>query len=193
VRLSTDRSEWVEVARNDQNNRAVEVNFSPRSARYIRIEQTGRADRWWWSIHEAMVKFAPAGADRTRWKLSASHNNVLAGADHLAQVLDGRPETRWSSRAGQQPGMWFEVDLDEIRTIRGVVLDTTGSPNDYPRGYIVRLSTNRIQWIEAARNDRNNGALDVSFNPTQARYIRIEQTGSADSWWWSIHEVNVKV
>jgi hypothetical protein len=194
VRLSTDRSQWVEVARNDQNNRAVDVNFSPRSARYIRIEQTGSAASWWWSIHEVMVKFAPAGAgsDPAKWRLSASHNNVLVGNDNLSQALDGRPETRWSSNALQQPGMWFEIDLNEIWTVRGLALDTAGSPNDYPRGYIVRLSTNRIQWVEAARNDRNDRALDITFNPIQARYIRIEQTGSAASWWWSIHGINVK-
>jgi hypothetical protein len=32
------------------------VNFSPRPARYIRIEQTGSSDRWWWSIHGITIK-----------------------------------------------------------------------------------------------------------------------------------------
>jgi hypothetical protein len=123
---------------------------------------------------------------------SASHNNVLTGADNIAQALDGKPDTRWSSWAVQQPGMWFELDLNEMRTVSRLALDTAGSPNDYPQGYIVRLSTDRQQWVEVARRSQNSAALDVSFTPRPARYLRIEQTGSSDRWWWSIHGVTVR-
>jgi hypothetical protein len=166
VRLSTDGEGWVEVARQAQNNRALEVRFSPRAARYIRVEQTGRASDWWWSIHGVTVSSDPFTPSPTA---RASHNNVQAGADNLAQALDGRPETRWSSRSLQEPGMWFELDLHETRTVSGLALDTTSSPADYPRGY----------------------ALEVSFSPQAARYIRIEQTGRASDWWWSIHGVTI--
>jgi endo-1,3(4)-beta-glucanase len=88
--------------------------------------------------------------------------------------------------------MWFEIDLNEVRAVSGLALDTAGSPNDYPRGYIIRLSTDHNQWEEVARNDRNDRALDVTFTPRLARYIRIEQTGSADRWWWSIHQISIK-
>jgi hypothetical protein len=123
---------------------------------------------------------------------SASHNNVLSGADNIAQALDGNPNTRWSTRVVQQPGMWFELDLNQVRSVSGLGLDSAGSPNDYPRGYVVRLSTDHSQWVEVARNDRNDRALDISFGSRPARYIRIEQTGSAGSWWWSIHGVSIK-
>jgi hypothetical protein len=123
---------------------------------------------------------------------SASHNNVLAGPDNIAQALDGRPETRWSTRALQQPGMWFELDLNQARSVSGLRLDGAGSPDDYPRGYLVRLSTDHSQWIEVARKDRNDGALDINFGARPARYIRIEQAGSAERWWWSIHGITIK-
>ncbi len=117
---------------------------------------------------------------------------MLAGADNIAQALDGNPATRWSSRALQQPGMWFELDLNQVRSVGGLGLDSAGSPNDYPRGYVVSLSTDHTQWTEVARNDRNDRALDISFGARPARYIRVEQTGSADRWWWSIHGVSIK-
>jgi hypothetical protein len=188
VRLSTDGEGWVEVARQAQNNRALEVRFSPRAARYIRVEQTGRASDWWWSIHGVTVSSDPFTPSPTA---RASHNNVQAGADNLAQALDGRPETRWSSRSLQEPGMWFELDLHETRTVSGLALDTTSSPADYPRGYVVRLSTDGEGWVEVARQAQNNRALEVSFSPQAARYIRIEQTGRASDWWWSIHGVTI--
>ena len=88
--------------------------------------------------------------------------------------------------------MWFELDLNQVRTVSGLALDTAGSPNDYPRGYVVSLSSDHKQWIEVARNDRNDRALDIRFAARPARYIRIEQTGSSDRWWWSIHGVTIK-
>lgn len=188
VKASTDRQNWTTLAQNPNNNRALDLTFSPRSLRYFRIEQTGSDQVYWWSIHNVIVELAGT----PRLTVRASHNNVQNGADNLAQAFDSRAETRWSSRAPQQPGMWFEIELERIYPVRGLALDTTGSPNDYPRGYVVRVSTDRNQWAEVARNDQNNGPLDVNFSPREARFIRIEQTGRSEQWWWSIHEVTVK-
>jgi hypothetical protein len=186
VRLSTDRQNWQEVSRNDNNDRPLDVSFNPRQARYIRIEQTGSADKWW-SIYGLTVHSASF-----EWSASASHNNNVTGPDNLMQALDGRPETRWSSREGQRPGIWFELDLNKTRMVSGLTLDNARSPQDYPRGYIVRVSTDRNQWVEVAKNERNDRALDISFSPRSVRYIRIEQTGSTDGWWWSIHGITIK-
>jgi hypothetical protein len=189
VSLSSDRNRWSEVARTPANDRALDIEFSPYPARYIRIEQTGQDAVYWWSIHGIRVKSSSYTPAITA---SASHNNVLSGADNLAQALDGNPATRWSTRAVQQPGMWFELDLNQVRSVSGLSLDNAGSPNDYPRGYVVSLSTDRSQWVEVARKDGNDRALDIRFGARLARYIRIEQTGSADRWWWSIHGVTIK-
>jgi hypothetical protein len=189
VSLSSDGVQWTEVVRTPQNDRPLNIEFSAQPARYIRIEQIGSDPFYWWSIHGVSVR---SSQYTPRITASASHNNVLSGADNLAQALDGRPETRWSTRAVQGPGMWFELDLNQVRSVGGLSLDNAGSPNDYPRGYVVKLSSDHKQWTEVARKERNDRALDISFGAQPARYIRIEQTGSADRWWWSIHGVTVK-
>lgn len=189
VWVSSDRSHWQEVVRRPQNDRDLDISFSPHQARYLRIEQIGRSDRWWWSIHEVGVRY---GSTEPRLSGRASHNNVQAGADNIAQAFDERSETRWSSRELQKPGMWFEIDLGEVRTVSGLVLDAAGSPRDYPRGYVVRSSTDRNRWEEVARRPQNDRDLNISFNPRPVRYLRIEQTGRSDQWWWSIHEVRVR-
>lgn len=186
LQLSTDGRNWTTVADRPENNGPVDEVFSARPVRFIRLEQTGQSDRWWWSIHEIYL------SERARSTARASHNNVTTGADNLLQALDGNPESRWSSRALQRPGQWFEIDLNERRSIRRLVLDNARSPMDYPRGYIVRLSEDGQNWGEVARNPQNSGLLDISFSPRPARFIRIEQTGSADRWWWSIHRVGVE-
>ena len=189
VRLSPDGQQWREVARQDNSDRALDLNFAAQPARYIRVEQTASADRWWWSIHEVAVRYDDS---RLVITATASHNNVLSGVDNLTQALDDQPDTRWSSRALQQPGMWFELDLNSIQTVKGLQLDTAASWQDYPRGYIVSISLDRQQWTEVARKNNNDRALDVNFEPRTARYIRVAQTGQSDQWWWSIHRVEVR-
>jgi endo-1,3(4)-beta-glucanase len=186
IKLSLDRQSWTTVAENPLNDRPLNVTFPPRQARYIKIDQTGRDAIFWWSIYEIGI------TSEIKMSASASHNNVLVGTDNVAQAVDGRPETRWSSRAIQQPGMWFEVDLNQTRTVRGLLLDSARSPTDYPGGYVVRVSTDRAHWEEVACQTQNSRPLDITFNPRPARYLRVEQTGSSDRWWWSIHGVMIK-
>jgi hypothetical protein len=185
VKVSQNGRDWTTVAQNPLNDRPLNVTFSPREVRLIYIEQTGSDPGYWWSIHSIEV------SSEVKMSAQASHNNIWVGADNLAQALDGRPETRWSSRSLQAPGMWFELDLHETRTVSGLALDTAGSPDDYPRGYVVRLSTDGEGWVEVARQAQNDRALEVSFSPQATRYIRIEQTGRASDWWWSIHGVTI--
>jgi uncharacterized protein YdbL (DUF1318 family) len=194
VRLSTDGQTWQEMARNNSNNQALDVSFNPTSARYIRAEQTGSDPIHWWSIHELEVRLnQPPCAGEIRLSARASHNNVQTGYDNLAHALDDKAETRWSTVARQEPGMWFELDLNTTCTVRGLILDNATSPNDYPRGYIIRLSTDGQNWQEVARNaDNTRAVVDLTFTPTLARYIRIEQTGTSTFYWWSIHKVAVK-
>ncbi len=186
VKVSPNGQNWETVAENSQNDKPVNVIFSARQVRFIRVEQTGHSDHWWWSIHTVQV------SGQVRVTAQASHNNVLSGADNVLQALDGNLQTRWSTRTFQRPGQWFEIDLNTTRTIKRLIVDSTGSPFDYPRGYIVRLSTDQRNWVEVARQASNTGSLDISFTPRSVRFIRIEQTGSADRWWWSIHRIGVE-
>ena len=185
VKLSQDEQNWETIAQNPNNREPVNVVFTPRQARYIRIEQTGESDRWWWSIHQIQV------SKEVRVTGRASHNNVVVGVDNINQALDGNTQTRWSTRAPQSPGQWFEIDLNTTRTLTRLVVDSSNSPYDYPRGYVVTLSLDRQNWTEIARKTNNTGSIDISFTARSARFVRIEQIGSDNYWWWSIHRIGV--
>ncbi|MFB0545973.1 MAG: discoidin domain-containing protein, partial [Anaerolineae bacterium] len=132
----------------------------------------------------SVIPPAPAGMS-----VSASHNNRQQGFDNVRQAIDNNPYTRWSTLQPQRPGMWFQIDLGQVRTLSQVRLDNEPSPLDYPRGYIVKVSRDGHNWTTVADNPLNDRPLNVTFSPRQVRFIRIEQTGSDPVFWWSIHEI----
>jgi F5/8 type C domain len=60
VHVSNDAVQWGEAIATGVGTQAVtNIQFSARSARYIRIEQTGSDSNHWWSVHELTVYQAP--------------------------------------------------------------------------------------------------------------------------------------
>jgi len=185
--LSGDRSRWTEVARAAANDRALDIEFSPYPARYIRIEQTGWDLIYWWSIHGVSVKSAPYTPVITA---SASHNNVLSGADNIAQALDGTQHAL-EYLCCAATGHWFELDLNQVRSVSGLALDTSASPTTiravtqsaYPpttaNGQKWPATTATIgPWLSALGTP---GALHPYCADRLGRPL-----------WWSIHGVSVK-
>ena len=105
----------------------------------------------WVSIHNGDAMVSTEGAD-----IDAFYNTSGYPSATLNREGESISRNLWSSRTLQRPGMWFELDLHETRTISGLALDTAGSPNDYPHGYVVRLSTDGQGWEEVARRDQND-------------------------------------
>jgi hypothetical protein len=131
---------------------------------------------------------------RIGWAASAS---ATESGGSPVNALDGNPATRWSTGAAQAPGQWFQVDLGSAQTFQKLVLDATSSPNDYPRGYAVYVSSTGTDWSSLSPVAMGSGSGAVTTITLSAavtrRYVRIVQTGSAASWWWSIDEFNLYV
>ncbi|MFD2614319.1 fibronectin type III domain-containing protein [Paenibacillus gansuensis] len=107
-----------------------------------------------------------------------------------ANAWDGNPASRWSSGQGMKGGQWFTLDLGSLHRFNRVVLDTTGSPKDYPPGYEIYVSSDGTDWGQPVTAGSGNTVTDISFRTAEARYVRIVQTGESGSW-WSIHELYV--
>lgn len=121
-------------------------------------------------------------------KASASRNNGNAN-----QALDANRDSRWDTGRPMKPGDWFVLDLGRECTVKGLTLDTTGSVNDYPRGYEVYVSFDGGNWGKPVVDGKGvKPVTDIRFSkPVKTRFIKILQTGSSDSWHWSIHELKV--
>ncbi len=119
---------------------------------------------------------------------SASHNGGNVG-----KALDKDPGSRWDTGAVQKGGEWFMVDLGwEDMVVTKIVLDSKGSSGDYPRGYKVYLSNNKDDMGDpVAEGKGETPVLEIALKPKLGRYLKIEQTGSSDGLFWSIHELTI--
>lgn len=121
------------------------------------------------------------------WKLDASHN-----AGGLRAAIDGNRNSRYSVNEGMKPGMWITLDLRQDHHLQQIILDTTKSPGDYPRGFEVSLSENGTDWSEPVLTGNATSPVTEFILPrnTLTRHVKIEQTGT-HGLFWSIHELLV--
>jgi len=154
----------------------------------------------WDLVHEGVTYFFREGAaplevslevsDQAMyvpWSGQASDNSALA-----ALAFDGNPSTAWDSGVDQKPGMWFEVDLGEVRTVSRFKAISPG--RGFPVGYTVHISKEQQVWRLVASVEKNWRDVDIAFAPTQARYIRLVQTGTPQyATTWTISDIAVGI
>jgi fibronectin type 3 domain-containing protein len=124
---------------------------------------------------------------RTGWVASASASDANS---QPSNAIDGDIGTRWATGAPQTPGQWFQVDMGITNLCNTVVMDCGASTNDYPRGYLAYVSLDGTNWGSAVAAGTGTVVTRVTFAPQPARFIRVTQTGSSGSYWWSIAEFN---
>jgi mono/diheme cytochrome c family protein len=188
VPMESNDDEWIAAiasyVRNSFGNRAGMV--TRQDVARVRVAMKARTEPWTIEELHASLPQAPL-PNRKQWKLTASHN-----ADKTGAAVDGSPGTRWDTGKFQVPGMWFQIELPRETAIAGLVLDSSGSANDYPRGYTVELSGDGKTWnppVVTAKGAR--AVTEIEFPTAKTRYIRITQTGEVKGLFWSIHELDV--
>lgn len=137
--------------------------------------------------------------DRSGWIASASATDTYG--DVPANALDGNPDTHWGSGQGQNPGLWFQVNMIIPRPINGISIDAGANTGDFPRAYLVFVSLDGANWghpiASGDTTSQGSGAyvtagqeIDITFPVQEARFIRVVDIGSAGNW-WSLSEFNV--
>jgi glucosylceramidase len=124
----------------------------------------------------------------------ATATSIPASAD-AGNAIDDDATTRWTTGAAQQPGQRLQVDLGAQHGVRRVVLDAgaitgeaagwgPGRPSgDYPRGVAVSTSTDGAHWTAPVKTAGSGQITVLDLSGSPARYLRIEQTATAASWW----------
>ncbi len=110
--------------------------------------------------------------------------------DNPDEVLDS-VGGRWTSGTKQYDGMWFEVDMGEVKTFFSVILTCDEQPEDAPAKFDFYLSVDGDYEAPTRPGLFGKPITEVSFDTAQvARYIKIVLRQEATKW-LSINEVNV--
>ncbi len=149
----------------------------------------------------------PCGAEnnlreipRERWQATASSNPAKAPL-----MIDGKNETSWTSAITQMPGMTVTVDMGAVQPLAKISFNLGAALGDYQRGSKIEVSTDNQRWhtvftygdvVDGLYWDNAQPRFMVcgdsftsTFAPVNARYVRITQTGSKTSAYWTIAEL----
>lgn len=203
IHLSADGQDWGDAVATGEGSpdHTTVIDFPSRSAKFLRITQTGATTFHWWSIHELKAYGSGAATDtgsgsniisRANWTVSASNNDSEAG-----NAIDSSVASRWTTRQPQQNGQTFTIDLNDNKLVDRILMRTNDNNAfnlDHPRSYEVHLSDDGLSWGEAVASGIGGpGAAmtDIGFTKQPARFVRITQTGGDSFYWWSIHDLNL--
>ncbi|TCS40312.1 discoidin domain-containing protein [Reinekea marinisedimentorum] len=188
VYVSENGADWGDPVAIGIGQSITEISFAAVDTRYLRIQQEGVSTKYWWSIHEIYVSEREVSElDSSNWSLSASNNN-----DDVIYAIDGSTSTRWTTEEYQTTGQYFQVDLGASETFDRIVLNSENSSGDYPRNYALYVSDDGSSWETVVYNGAGDSATTtIDFHDQTARYLKIEQLGSSDDRWWSIHELSI--
>lgn len=131
--------------------------------------------------------------NRDGWKATAS--NVRNENQAPGKALDEKVNTRWTNGAIQKGGEWFQIDMISSQSFNEIELFQAKATGDYPRAYEVYVSQDGTNWgkpVAKGKGTEGEATVITLKTPVDARYVKIVQTGTADSSWWSIHELYIR-
>jgi hypothetical protein len=105
-------------------------------------------------------------------------------------AIDGDLQTNWAALGMPQ---WITLDLGTTH----LTSKTRISFHNYNAGriynYSVMVSLDNESWTTVANNELSGSTqwTELTFNPIEARYVRITLNSSNDSGWANIHEIEI--
>lgn len=146
----------------------------------------------------------PLPAATTPLAAAAIQASASDSADRLSQLFDGNPDTRWISGRPQSGDEWIELSLDGTRDVHIVRMQLGArSFGDYPRRLAIEGSEgsgSRVlfegtvlpQLAAGIIVDGDYPWVEIVLPQNRVRSLRLRQTGTARTFFWSIHELQLR-
>ena len=181
--MKTQDDQWIadviSYIRHDLGNKSGFITTED----VAKVRALSKTREEFWTLTE-LNKITPQKLDKSKWKISASHNNTSAN-----QAIDNSNKTRYTSAANQTKDMWIKVELPEKALLSSIRLDTIASEKEFPDSFIVEVSLNGRLWKQVQKTTRGTHAItEFNFPETTAKFFRIT-TKSEKELFWSIHEI----
>jgi hypothetical protein len=121
----------------------------------------------------------------------------------VGRLMDGTVESAWGSGMEQRGDEAITIDLGGAKQVRAVVFRMGAFAFGFPRQLTIEASADGADWmrvfegptvlqaLHAALIDPGDVPLTVPFASTQARYLRLRQTGREVGIPWWIGELQV--
>jgi hypothetical protein len=101
--------------------------------------------------------------------------------------VDGDESSYWSSAF--RDDAWLAVDLGAAKRVGRVVIVWE---NAYAKAFTVELSVDGTSWQGVYRTaDGQGGTTNITFDPAEARYVRVVCTQRGTQWGHAIRELEV--
>ena len=125
------------------------------------------------------------------------------GAERLPFAFDGDPDSRWLTGAPQTGNEWIHLQLDRSRDISMISFTLAErSFGDYPRGLGVDVTddsgTRTVyegpvlpQFVQGLVANAEYPSVDIIIPASHVRAVRLRQTSTTHSFFWSIHELQL--
>ena len=183
VPMGTNTDEWIASVASYVRSGSGGSRWlvTPADVARVRAATAGRKTPW--TLEELEASLPRALVPDATWKITASHNaaDAAQGVNFLA----------WTTRAPQQPGMWFQVELPAPLSLTEIQFTSLpqgggrGNPpavGTYPRGYDVQVSADGKTWsAPVAKGDGTGGTTVIAFAPVRARFVRLTQTATVEN------------
>ncbi len=201
IQTSTNGSDWTTVkSLTGQDGGEDTVTFDATNARYVRMQGVERGLPYGYSLWEMEVyatgsssgsSSSGSSSSATYGILSKDKNVTASGseADGTAAkyAVDGDGGTRWSSNFADDA--WITVDLGATYSVDKVVLNWEGA---YGKAYKIQTSTDGNNWTTVKSLTGQDGGEDtVTFNATNARYVRMQGVERGLPYGYSLWEMSV--
>lgn len=144
-----------------------------------------------YDIHLSQQDLKPIELSRAWGQASLNNSNA-------AKAMDGKLDTRWGSGSPQSPGMWYSVEFEEARFIRGVGYSSENFKHDFPRGLLIQLEQENGERVDVLKPTALHpvryflGGPEERlfvFEPMKVKRVSLIQTGEDPIFDWSISEV----
>ena len=108
---------------------------------------------------------------------------------HPGAAIDGDAKSRWIADRTNGVSSWLSVDLHKKETISRVSIDWG---KGWPEKYLIEVSLDGFEWkIAATVNGAGITEEDTSFDPIDARFVRVKGVEMGTSEPYQIHEIRI--
>ncbi len=137
------------------------------------------------SVREFVIKDQPASLAEQG---TVTASSVYQPAYLAEYAIDGDEDSYWSSSF--QDSAWLALDLGAVKRVSRVVIVWE---NAYAQAFTVELSADGASWKEVHRTaDGRGGRTHITFDPIEARHVRVTCTQRGTQWGNAIRELEVQ-